>query len=204
MKVSVLNYGMGNIRSVEKQVQRLGHQCVVIQTPKEVINADRLIIPGVGHAGKALDVLNSTGLSDALSEVALVKKIPVLGICLGMQIMCNFCEEGATQGLNWFDATVSLISPEDNRIFKVPHIGWNSIRNDKSHIVLEGLTQISEFYFVHSYYVKDIVEEFRLCSTTYDVDFVSGIFMENIIGVQFHPEKSLKDGDTLMSNFVRL
>lgn len=204
MKISILNYQMGNIHSVQKQIVKLGGQCDIISTPDEVLKADKIILPGVGHFGKAMEVLISNNLVGALNEAALVKKIPFLGICLGMQLMTSFSEEGEMEGLKWFDFKVEKFKIKDTVKFKVPHCGWNSIFKQKQNKLLLDLPDSPAFYFVHAYHIPFSTTQEVLATTDYEHSFVSAIARQNIYGVQFHPEKSHEIGKQLLKNFISL
>lgn len=201
--IALVDYGMGNIHSVVKQFRNSGADVLVTSTPTELAAADKIILPGVGHFGKAMDMLRNRHLLDVLNEAALDKKKPVLGICLGMQLMCKNSEEGDSEGLGWFDSTVHKFDFEDALNYKVPHIGWNSISLEKDAPIMKGIEQKALFYFVHSYYAKASGKDV-LNKTNYNTDFVSALSKENIFGVQYHPEKSHDVGQQLIKNFINL
>ena len=200
--IGIVNYHMGNLGSVKKKLEQLGQEVLVSENPGELALADKLILPGVGHFARAVQELKSLQLWDFLSDQALVKKKPILGICLGMQLMAKFSEEGNAEGLGWFDATVVRFHVPDPIRYKVPHIGWNSLVYDEPHQLLTGLQPDEAFYFVHAYHLENVVESDVLCTTDYGYPFVSGIKKGNIMGVQFHPEKSHAAGTQMLTNFV--
>jgi imidazole glycerol-phosphate synthase subunit HisH len=200
--VTIVDYGLGNIHSVRKQVLKYGFKCIVSSSPSEILEARKLILPGVGHFGKAMDNLYNIGLIDVLNESVLVKKTPILGICLGMQLMAKYSEEGSRSGLGWFGGTVVKFNVEDSLRFKVPHMGWNQIIQKKKSIILEGTTENAEFYFVHSFHFSAENSADVLTETTYSYTFPSAIERGNVIGVQFHPEKSHDAGTRLLRNFI--
>jgi len=207
--ITILDYTTGNVASVQKVLNRIGVQSRISSDPKDVLTANKLILPGVGHFGKAMAYLNESGLKEALNEKVLVQKTPVLGICLGMQLMCASSDEGGygsaqIPGLGWFDAHVTRMEVENTLRYKIPHTGWQGIQFEKKHPVLDGLVQGSEFYFVHAYHVADAPEKEILTRTTYEKPFVSGVQRDHIIGVQFHPEKSHAAGEQLIRNFIAL
>lgn len=204
MSVSILNYGMGNIDSIARKIKKMGHEVLVITSSDEVLQADKIILPGVGHFQKAMDYLEFHGLVDALNYAALKKKTPVLGICLGMQLMCNFSEEGNKNGLGWFDVKVERLEMNDKLRFKVPHTGWNVAQFSKNSLMKNNIPSDSEFYFVHTYAVKKAPIQNILTTSIYETEFISGLIHENIIGVQFHPEKSHDIGEQLIQNFIDL
>lgn len=195
---------MGNLHSVYKKVSSLGVDVSIASKAKELTGATHIILPGVGHFGKAMDNLKKLDLIEALHEQVSEKHIPILGICLGMQLMANSSEEGEAQGLGWFDARVRKFEMKDKLHFKVPHTGWNTIEIKKNHPVLHGINNQSEFYFVHSYYFDCNENEDVLCSTNYEINFTSSIQKNNILGMQFHPEKSHDLGELLFKNFISL
>lgn len=193
MKVVIIDYGAGNIQSIKFALKRLGVQGVLSSNVQEIKNADKVIFPGVGEAGSAMKKLKLSGLD---TQIPLLKQ-PVLGICLGMQLMCNKSDEGNTKGLEIFDADVHRFS---NQV-KVPQIGWNEITELKSPI-FKGLKEKEYMYLVHSYYAP-------LCKHTiavsyYDKQYSTALQKDNFYGVQFHPEKSSEAGALILQNFLAL
>jgi len=200
--IGIVNYHMGNLGSVKKKLEQLGQEVLVSESPAELALADKLILPGVGHFARAVQELKSLQLWEFLPDQALVKKKPILGICLGMQLMAKFSEEGNAEGLGWFDATVVRFHVPDPIRYKVPQIGWNTLEYNQPHPLLAGLQPDDAFYFVHAYHLEAVAEADVLCSTDYGYRFVSGIQKGNIMGVQFHPEKSHAAGTQILANFV--
>jgi glutamine amidotransferase len=202
--ITIVNYGMGNINSVKKQMERLAVNVIVSNKSEDILSADKIILPGVGHFEKAMENLQELNLVDVLNDFVLVKKKPTLGICLGMQLMTNFSEEGNVKGLGWFDAEVVKITVDDTLRYKIPHVGWNTIDQKKESDLNVGLNSDSSFYFVHAY--KVIAHEVKdiLHSTVYSSEFTSAISKDNIFGVQYHPEKSQDIGLQLFRNFIAL
>ena len=198
----IVDYGMGNIHSVRRKVRQFGAECVVSSSPEAVLKAEKLILPGVGYFGQAMKNLHDSGLVEALNEAVLHRTTPVLGICLGMQLMAGHSEEGDADGLGWFDGTVIRFRIEDTLRFKVPHMGWNQIRIKKQSRILSGIPDNSEFYFVHRYHYRANQGAEVLTETDYSGLFASAIERENICGVQFHPEKSHDAGTLLLRNFI--
>jgi imidazole glycerol-phosphate synthase subunit HisH len=197
MKLVIINYGAGNTQSVRFAFERLGITPILSDDKQEILSADKIIFPGVGHARAAMDVLKEKGLDVLIPNL----KQPVLGICLGMQLFCRHSEEGNTPCLGILDETVQLFEPK----MKVPHIGWNTTSPNPS----EGgaysspsrrLGGVDYFYFVHSYYVPR--NEFTTLSCNYITEFSAAIQKDNFYGVQFHPEKSAKAGEDLLRNFI--
>lgn len=206
----IVDYKMGNLHSVKKKLDRLKVDAVISSDPAVILNATKLILPGVGHFGNAMKNLREMNLLDALNEAVLVKKTPILGICLGMQLMANESRESirrggesGEKGLGWFDAEVVKFSFEDTLRFKVPHTGWNTISIEKESPILKDIPENSEFYFVHSYYMKANDSSDVLNYTDYGTRFVSAISKGTIYGFQYHPEKSHDVGMKLLENFVR-
>ena len=200
--ISIIDYKMGNISSVRRSVENLGYSCELISSSDQILNAKKIILPGVGHFHKAMAHLNNYGLDKTLNHVVLDRKIPILGICLGMQLMCSFSEEGNIEGLGWFDAKVVKLNIKDKLRYRTPHIGWNKIKFQGNCHLQKSISIDSEFYFVHEYCVKEAKSNEIICKTNYESIFISGLHRENIFGVQFHPEKSHKIGSTLIRNFL--
>lgn len=202
--IAILDVGAGNIRSVIRAVEKAGGSAEVIRSADELKQAQKLILPGVGHFGHTMNKLRSLAWTDALNEAALARKIPILGICLGMQLMCTHSEEGDAEGLGWFDARVIRMQVSDRLRYKIPHTGWNSLLFDHGHPLLKDLEQGEECYFVHAYYLAEAPAEQILCRTTHEVPFISGLQRGNLFGVQFHPEKSHSAGAQIIRNFIAL
>ena len=200
----IVDYGTGNLGSVTKVLRSLGIDATVSARPRDVATADKIILPGIGHFARTMEHLNESGMLDVLNEFVLADRKPVLGICLGMELMAERSEEGDAVGLGWLKGKVEKFRIEDKRRFKVPHMGWNQIRIQKPTALLAGLPTWSEFYFAHAYHLLlndacDIVGD-----TEYETPFPSVIEKGNIFGVQFHPEKSQDAGRRLLKNFVEI
>jgi glutamine amidotransferase len=193
MKIIIINYGAGNIQSIQFALNRLGFEGVLSNNYKEILSADKIIFPGVGEASSAMKKLKESGLDKLIPQL----KQPVLGICLGMQLMCNFSEEGNTKGLRIFDDNVIKFTPK----VKVPQMGWNTIYNLKSGL-FNGITENEFMYLVHSYYVPN--SENSIASTNYEVEYCSALQKNNFYGVQFHPEKSGEFGEQILNNFLKI
>jgi len=202
--LAIVDYRMGNLNSVKKKLDRLKTTVSITSNLRDIVKADKIILVGVGHFAKAMKNIKELNLLDALNEVAIVKKKPVLGICLGMQLMAKDSEEGKTEGLGWLDANVRKMQVDDTLKFKIPHTGWNKIIQSKKSHLMKGIPESSEFYFVHSYYLKPNETSNTLNETEYCFKFTSAIEKDNIFGVQYHPEKSHDVGEVLLKNFISL
>lgn len=201
MKICIIDYGMGNLHSVNKAFRRLQTGVTVSSDPRDIERADKLVLPGVGHFSKGMDNLNKLGLIGVLNYQVIERKKPVLGICLGMQLMTQYSEEGACRGLAWVPALTKRFPDVGIRI---PHIGWNNIEPASSHPLLHNILPTMRFYFVHSYYVICDAPTWVGATTKYGIEFHSVVVNDNIMGVQFHPEKSHGDGLHLLENFIKL
>jgi imidazole glycerol-phosphate synthase subunit HisH len=200
----VVDYGVGNIGSILNMLKRLGVKAVGSSSQAEISSADRLILPGVGSFDTAMRKLQASGSIALLCKRVFEDRIPLLGICLGMHLLTRGSEEGTLGGLEWIDANVVRFRPERAvETIRIPHMGWNTLRLARPHPLFAGLEENARFYFVHSYHVE-CGENALLSSTTYGYPFASAIQKENILGVQFHPEKSHKFGFQLLKNFVSL
>lgn len=199
--IAILNYNMGNLFSVEKKLKSLGTDVLVTSQARDLLKAEKLILPGVGHFGKAMDQLRSLDLIDVLQEAVVEHKKPILGICLGMQLMTQGSEEGGVEGLGWFSCSTERMRVQDSLRYKIPHTGWNSIEHPETDSILNHVPSGSEMYFVHAYGVLKAKEEEVLCTTHYEQNFVSALKKDHIIGMQFHPEKSHDAGYQLLRNF---
>ena len=204
-RIVVVDYGMGNIHSIVKKIKHLGGDVFVSSNSDEILKADKIILSGVGHFKQAMNNLRKSKLIDTLNQAALVQKKPILGICLGMQLMGIKSEEGGDiEGLSWINANVKRIKVSDTIKYKVPHMGWNEINIRKESPLMNGVGDKSEFYFSHSYYMDVHEPDLILNETEYFSRFVSAIESQNIFGVQYHPEKSHEAGDIILSNYVNI
>lgn len=201
--IVVIDYEMGNIRSIVKKINRIGYEAIV-SSEKDIINkADKLILPGVGHYRTGMENLNKKQLIDILSRKVIFDKAPILGICLGMQLFTNHSEEGDTKGLGWIKAETVKFDLNNIR-HKVPHMGWNTVEKKKTSRLFENISLENPYYFVHSYHVNCNDPSDILSTTLYGYEFVSSVEKGNIFGTQFHPEKSHGWGEQLLSNFLNL
>lgn len=200
--VVVVDYGMGNLGSVLKSLRYLNVEAKISESRADLETASKLILPGVGHFSRAMAKLRDLDYVEILNKRVLEEKIPVLGICLGMQLLAMSSEEGDSQGLGWIDASIRKFEIEDQLRWKVPQMGWNSIKIQRENILLDNVKQGEIFYFVHSFYMSCNDKKDILAKTNYSGDFISIVQKNNIYGTQFHPEKSHDQGLDLISNFV--
>ena len=203
--IGIINYGSGNVQAIANIYNRTNISYKIIHKPDELNDVNKLILPGVGAFDETMRVLNSSGLKEKLDEEVLINKKPVLGICVGMQILSDGSEEGDLQGLGWIKGCVKKFD-----ILKVrekpfiPHMGWNNVDPKIQHDLFNNVENELGFYFVHSYYFEVLNDNNILATTDYGDKFTSAVVNENIYGVQFHPEKSHSNGIQLLSNFSKL
>jgi len=201
-RIAIINYGMGNLRSVENAVSRLGFKSEIITVPKELDNFDKIILPGVGSFKKAMELLKINQWIDIIKVNVLEKKKHLFGICLGMQLLASESEEfGVTKGLNLIEGKVKKLSDLGSDK-KIPQIGWNSVFIKNKHKYLNGVPDKSDFYFVNSFVFVPENKDFIIAETDYGVKFCSAIAKDNIFGTQFHPEKSSNIGRRILQNFL--
>lgn len=203
--IAIINYGSGNVSAIANIYRQLGVEHSVVSNFTELTSADKLILPGVGHFDWTMKSLKHSGLFDALNEVVLVKRKPVLGICVGMQILGETSEEGQESGLAWISGRVSRVDTEGSSI-RLPHMGWNSVAIDNDpRGLFDNVDTTTGFYFLHSYHFVPSMASSVVASTDYDKSLVCAISnSENVFGVQFHPEKSHSNGITVFKNFAKL
>lgn len=202
--ITILDYGMGNIGSMANMIKKAGSEAIITNDIKEIEKAKKLIIPGVGAFDNGMTKLKEQNFIEVLNYKVLEEKIPVLGVCLGMQLFTNSSEEGKLKGLGWIDAETIKFTSEKIGKLRIPHMGWNTINARKDKILYEDMYEDTAFYFVHSYYVKCKNDEDIAATTNYGIEFTSSIQHGNIFATQFHPEKSHKFGLKLMKNFAEL
>ncbi len=202
--IAIIDYKAGNLKSVESAVKKLGFDCLVTQRKEEILDSQRVIFPGVGAAGKAMDDLRHLGLDRVLKEAFETRK-PILGICLGAQIILDSSKENDALCLGLVPGSVKQFPrpffSEENMRLKIPHMGWNGVNVRKRHPVLKGIVPADEFYFVHAYYPLPASDEYVVGTTHYGIEFPSIIGHKNLIAVQFHPEKSGPAGLRILKNF---
>lgn len=203
-RIVIIDYGMGNLRSVQKKFQRVGAEALITSNLKEIAKANKLILPGIGHFANGVSNLKKNGIWETLNQKVLDEKVPILGICLGMQLMAKHSEEGDIEGLGWFDADIIKFQIKNRLKYKVPHMGWNNAVVNKNNLLFKNASVKSMYYFVHSYHIKCFNSEDILTTTEYEYPFTSSIHRDNIYGTQFHPEKSHDWGELLFKNFVNI
>lgn len=196
LMIGIIDYGAGNLHSVEKAVIKLDFPTKIIAEPTDFTGIDKIIFPGVGNAGKTMEMIRFHGLDDKITE-AIKAGIPFLGICLGMQLLMEYSKENDADCLSIFEGAVYPFQ----KSIKVPHMGWNEVHQKRQHPIFRNIPNKSDFYFVHSFYVKPNDESDAIGITDYGQDFCSVIAKDNVIGVQFHPEKSAEAGLTILENF---
>ena len=199
--ICIIDYGVGNIGSIKNMIKKIGYESIVSSDFDVIMKADKLLLPGVGSYDYAIQKLKEMELFDLLDNEVLVKKKPILGICLGMQLMTNGSDEGLEKGFSWIDAYVEKFEESS---LKIPHMGWNLIKIEKENELSKDLYDENRFYFVHSFKVKCSDQKDVLFTTNYGNNFVSGFSKNNIYVVQFHPEKSHKFGKRILENFCKI
>jgi imidazole glycerol-phosphate synthase subunit HisH len=202
--ITIIDYGMGNLGSVHNMFKYIGVNTSITNSISEIEKAKKILLPGVGSFDKAISKIEELNLKAVLDYKALEEQIPILGICLGMQILTNSSEEGRLRGFGWIPGkTIKFISKDDKKI-KIPHMGWNITTNRNESILTSDLPNDSRFYFVHSYYVKVVNRAHVILETHYGSRFDAAIQRENIFGAQFHPEKSHRFGMKFLENFSKI
>ena len=203
--ITLIDYGVGNIYAFQNVYKRLDIPTKISKTIKDLEGAEKLILPGVGSFDYAMSQLNASGMRDTLDELVIGKKVPVIGICVGMQMMGNKSDEGKLEGLKWIDSEILKF---DERLIqhrtKLPHMGWNDVIPVKEHPLFQGLEKEAIFYFLHSFYFKCNDVNDSIAISDYGVSFTSAVNRGNIYGIQFHPEKSHQYGEKLLQNFAKL
>ena len=202
----ILDYGIGNLFSVQKALKLLSIDAIISRDKEAIMNSKGVILAGVGNFKQAINNIKDNYLNDTLNELVSEKRNKLIGICLGMQLLCNWSEEGNAEGLCYLNALVKKF--DKNRFqtskLKIPHMGWNNVSVNNEYITEYREFDIKDyFYFVHSYHVDGIDNKYILFSTKYGYDFTSAVLKDNIIGLQFHPEKSFKPGLKLLSKILR-
>ena len=202
--IGIVDYGLGNISAFANIFHKVNAPFTLAKTAAELRVADRIVLPGVGSFDYAMKLLDDSGMRDALDAKVLEEKTPVIGVCVGMQMMATVSEEGSRPGLGWIDGEVKKFIERPEHAVRIPHMGWNNAAPVREHPLLDGLDDESRFYFLHSYYFACRRTDDVLATTEYDGRFTCAVAHENIFGVQFHPEKSHRWGSRLLENFARL
>jgi glutamine amidotransferase len=202
MKIAVINYGMGNLGSVRRAFEDIGADVFVANHPSAIYDANRIVLPGVGAFTEGMKCLTNAGWASALQEVVIQQGKPLLGICLGMQMLATSGHEGGeTQGLGFIPGKVQRLDAIGCK-FRIPHVGWNDVSYHKDDVLFNGIPDLSDFYFVHSYAFVPEDQKHLIATTSYDCDVTATIRNGNVFGCQFHPEKSSKAGRQLLRNFM--
>ena len=203
--IAIINYGLGNIKAFANVYKNLNIPFTIASRFSELKYATKLILPGVGAFDHAMELLNNSGMRNELEDSVLNNKIPVLGICVGMQILANISQEGKLNGLGWIEGEVIKFSPIiDDKSMIIPHMGWNNVKQLKKNNLLNGIDENARFYFLHSYYFQCKDNENCVAVTDYGTQFACVVNSKNIWGVQFHPEKSHQWGIQVLKNFAEL
>lgn len=203
--ITLIDYGVGNINAFVNVYKRVDVPVKIAKTAADLEAAEKLILPGVGHFDHAMTQLNNSGMREKLDDLVLNKKIPVIGICVGMQMMANNSDEGEIEGLKWIDATVKKFDETKiQQVTRLPHMGWNDVKPVKDISLFKGLEKEAIFYFLHTYYFECNKKEDVMAETEYGITFASAAHHENKYGIQFHPEKSHHYGEILLHNFAKL
>lgn len=197
--IAIVDYGLGNLGSISNMVKKVGGKSLITSNLDEIKKAKKLILPGVGSFDNGMKQLRELGLIDILNKKVFEEKTPIMGICLGMQLMTKSSQEGNLSGLGWIDAQSKRFKSDS---LKVPHMGWNIVYQHKESKLFSQIDGEQRFYFVHSYFVDCKRDDDILTTTFYGHDFVSSFEKDNIVGVQFHPEKSHRFGMSLFKNFL--
>lgn len=202
--ITLIDYGVGNIFAFQNVYKRLNIPTKIAKTSDDLEAAEKLILPGVGSFDFAMNQLNNSGMREKLDQLVLETKIPIIGICVGMQMMGNRSDEGKSDGLGWINA--DILKFDENLIShrtKLPHMGWNDVVPVANHPLFEGLEKDAIFYFLHSFYFKCKNPHESIAVSDYGIKFTSAVNYNNIYGIQFHPEKSHQNGEKLLYNFAK-
>jgi len=204
--LTIIDYKAGNVRSIQNMLKKIGTKSIISDKIKDIEQADKLILPGVGSFDYGMEQLEKSDLIPVLNKKVLEEKIPILGICLGVQLFTKSSEEGQKKGLNWLEAeTVAFNKSKLPENYKIPHMGWAEINYNENCKLFQNMHEIPpRFYFVHSYHLQANNNSDIIATTNYGYEFVVGLKKDNIIGLQFHPEKSHKFGMQVLRNFITL
>ena len=203
--IAIIDYGMGNIKAFANIYRRLQIDHRIVSDAQGLMDADGLILPGVGAFDHAMGKLNDSGLRDCLDQQVLEKNKPVLGICVGMQMLAKSSDEGKLRGLGWVEGEVKkLVLSEDTGRMPLPHMGWNQVRQTRDSVIFDNIENEGRFYFLHSYYFECNNRDDSIASAHYGHDFTCLVNSGNVFGIQCHPEKSHSNGVSLLENFARI
>ncbi|MBK7843508.1 MAG: imidazole glycerol phosphate synthase subunit HisH [Bdellovibrionales bacterium] len=202
--ITIVDFGMGNLRSIQSKFDMMKIQNKIVSKSEDLADATKIILPGVGHFRAGINNLRSQDLIEPLSCKVMEEKVPILGICLGMQLLAEYSEEGDCAGLGWINGNIRRFSFEmDPQSPRVPHVGWNQVQWKRESILMKDIPEEKRFYFTHSFYFETFDENLILATTNHGITFTSAISSNNIYGTQFHPEKSHLTGLKILENFAR-
>lgn len=204
--IGILDYGLGNIRAFSNIYKSLDISYKIVKKNNELKNVEKIILPGVGAFDDAMNKFNQSGLKNSVEDMVLNKGVPLLGVCVGMQMLGCSSDEGKEKGLGWIEANIKIFDTSNiMHATKLPHMGWNTIEiKSNNELLFKNLNNKDRFYFLHSYYFDCVKKDNTLAETHYGINFTCVVKLNNIYGVQFHPEKSLKNGEKLLYNFSQL
>ena len=204
--ITIIDYGLGNIKAFANIYERLNINVKIAKTKYDIVGAEKLILPGVGAFDFAMSQLNSSGMRDVIEKEVISNKVPVLGVCVGMQMLANSSEEGELDGLGWVDGTVNKFDKKlfNSDLCRLPHMGWNNVNQSNKSNLFSNVPDLGRFYFLHSYYFNCNNNNNIISTSTYGSNFTSAVNSNNIFGVQFHPEKSHFLGVQVLNNFAKL
>ena len=203
-KIAIIDVGLGNIASIQRMLQKVGSQSILAKEPNDLVGIEKVILPGVGHFDEGMKQLQNTRMAQTLLKLVREKNVQVMGICLGMQMLCRRSEEGGIPGLGLIDADVKKFRFSEDLNFKIPHMGWNIVSSALANPLLPPSQEEQRFYFLHSYRVVPHDPAITIGTTNYGGEFCAAYQQGNVYGVQFHPEKSHRFGMELMRRFVEL
>ena len=203
--IGIISYGLGNIKAIENVYQKLSHPVNIINSVDDLKGVNKLILPGVGAFDYAMEKFNNSGLKNEIVKLVSNEHIPILGICVGAQMLCSYSEEGNLPGLNWIDASVKKFKKNSKKTrLQLPHMGWNDVKSVNNSKLFNGMHHEARFYFLHSYYIECRKSSNVIATSDYPENFTCSINNKNVYGVQFHPEKSHDFGINLLDNFYKL
>lgn len=202
--IGIIDYGLGNVHAIKNIYHKLNIPTFLITNNDQLLKANKFILPGVGAFDWVMKCLNQSGMRETLDELVLKERKPILGICVGMQLMAKYSEEGNCNGLGWLNAEVKKFNAEQFDGIQIPHMGWNSIKVDETQSLFKYIDPQKGFYFLHSYYFECNEKSYEIASSKHGLNFTSAVSYRNIYGVQFHPEKSHTNGINVFKNFANI